>query len=334
MSRALKDTAILWTSLLILGGLALSRAAHPASPRLAVAEHRQKAFLAQVKGLSDLLSDRLRPPLNLSHEMFRLNWPMSTPSASTSSSNRGGPAKRRLGRANGNGRRLSLCARVSLEEDIEIHKSAATSRIAAMSRPALPGTSTTTSWPWPSSTTWADRPPQQPRQPGRAPQATPANTPRPTTTTTSPASSRPSSAATADASATTGCGTNPTSTRNGAPIPSVRKIMSSYSRLAQPPPPPIECASWPARSPPPSTFSPARRRPPTASATWSSCSACNRDAGAAPYFDIDRRPGLWLVEQADGPPHAPRVLNISHHLFLRDLMVESSDTHKPIWISR
>ncbi len=52
-----------------------------------------------------------------------------------------------------------------------------------------------------------------------------------------------------------------------------------------------------------------------------------------PLFRHRRRPGLWLVERADGPPHAPRVLNISHHLFLRDLMVENGDAHKPIWIS-
>jgi hypothetical protein len=29
----------------------------------------------------------------------------------------------------------------------------------------------------------------------------------------------------------------------------------------------------------------------------------------------------------------PRVLNIGHHLFVRDLMVANGDGHKPIWIS-
>jgi hypothetical protein len=57
------------------------------------------------------------------------------------------------------------------------------------------------------------------------------------------------------------------------------------------------------------------------------------DAGAAPYFDIMavQGYGLW-----SGPTDArmhPRVLNISHHLFIRDLMVKNGDAHKPIWIS-
>jgi hypothetical protein len=57
------------------------------------------------------------------------------------------------------------------------------------------------------------------------------------------------------------------------------------------------------------------------------------DAGAAPYFDIMavQAYGLWSGP-TDRRMH-PRVLNISHHQFVRDLMVANGDAHKPIWIS-
>ncbi len=69
MSRALKDTAILWTSLLILGGLALFALRTPPARAWLWQNTGEEAFLAQVKGLSDLLSDRLRPPLNLARDV-------------------------------------------------------------------------------------------------------------------------------------------------------------------------------------------------------------------------------------------------------------------------
>ncbi|HXF62877.1 MAG TPA: hypothetical protein VNK95_14735 [Caldilineaceae bacterium] len=57
------------------------------------------------------------------------------------------------------------------------------------------------------------------------------------------------------------------------------------------------------------------------------------DAGAAPYFDIMAVQGYGLWSGPTDRRMHPRVLNISHHLFIRDLMVANGDGHKPIWLS-
>ncbi len=57
------------------------------------------------------------------------------------------------------------------------------------------------------------------------------------------------------------------------------------------------------------------------------------DAGAAPYFDIMAAQGYGLWSGPTDRRMHPRVLNISHHLFVRDLMVANGDAGKPIWIS-
>ena len=57
------------------------------------------------------------------------------------------------------------------------------------------------------------------------------------------------------------------------------------------------------------------------------------DAGAAPYFDIVAAQGYGLWSGPTDQRMHPRVLNISHHKFLRDLMVQNGDAHKPIWIA-
>jgi hypothetical protein len=57
------------------------------------------------------------------------------------------------------------------------------------------------------------------------------------------------------------------------------------------------------------------------------------DAGAAPYFDIMAVQGYGLWSGPTDQRMHPRVLNISHHLFIRDLMVKNGDAHKSIWIS-
>jgi polysaccharide biosynthesis protein PslG len=57
------------------------------------------------------------------------------------------------------------------------------------------------------------------------------------------------------------------------------------------------------------------------------------DAGAAPYFDIMAVQGYGLWSGPTDTRMHPRVLNISHHLFIRDLMVKNGDAGKPIWIS-
>ena len=57
------------------------------------------------------------------------------------------------------------------------------------------------------------------------------------------------------------------------------------------------------------------------------------DAGAAPYFDIMAVQGYGLWSGPTDTRMHPRVLNISHNLFIRDLMVQNGDAHTPIWIS-
>ena len=57
------------------------------------------------------------------------------------------------------------------------------------------------------------------------------------------------------------------------------------------------------------------------------------DAGAAPYFDIVAVQAYGLYSGPTDRRMHPRVLNISRHLFIRDLMVKNGDAHKPIWIA-
>ncbi|MFN8446908.1 MAG: cellulase family glycosylhydrolase [Caldilineaceae bacterium] len=57
------------------------------------------------------------------------------------------------------------------------------------------------------------------------------------------------------------------------------------------------------------------------------------DAGAAPYFDVMAMQAYGLYSGPTDQRMHPRVLNISHHLFIRDLMVKNGDGHKPIWIA-
>ncbi|MCB0081768.1 MAG: cellulase family glycosylhydrolase, partial [Caldilineaceae bacterium] len=55
------------------------------------------------------------------------------------------------------------------------------------------------------------------------------------------------------------------------------------------------------------------------------------DAGAAPYFDIVALQGYGLWSGPTDRRMHPRVLNIAHHQFVRDLMVNNGDAQKPIW---
>ncbi len=57
------------------------------------------------------------------------------------------------------------------------------------------------------------------------------------------------------------------------------------------------------------------------------------DAGAAPYFDIMAVQGYGLWSGPTDRRMHPRVINVSRHLYIRDLMVKNGDAHKPIWIS-
>ncbi len=57
------------------------------------------------------------------------------------------------------------------------------------------------------------------------------------------------------------------------------------------------------------------------------------DAGAAPYFDIMAVQGYGLWSGPTDRRMHPRVLNVGHHAFVRDLMVANGDAHKPIWLA-
>lgn len=57
------------------------------------------------------------------------------------------------------------------------------------------------------------------------------------------------------------------------------------------------------------------------------------DAGASPWFDIVAIQGYGLWSGPTDRRMQPRVLNISHHLFVRDLMVANGDSAKPIWMA-
>jgi hypothetical protein len=57
------------------------------------------------------------------------------------------------------------------------------------------------------------------------------------------------------------------------------------------------------------------------------------DAGAAPYFDIVAMQGYGLYSGPTDDRLHPRVINISRHKFVRDLMVQNGDRAKPIWIA-
>lgn len=57
------------------------------------------------------------------------------------------------------------------------------------------------------------------------------------------------------------------------------------------------------------------------------------DAGAAPYFDIMAVQGYGLWSGPTDRRMHPRVMNFGRPQYVRDLMVTNGDAHKPIWIS-
>jgi hypothetical protein len=57
------------------------------------------------------------------------------------------------------------------------------------------------------------------------------------------------------------------------------------------------------------------------------------DAGAAPYFDIVAMQGYGLWSGPSDRRMHPRVINFGRPQFVRDLMAANGDSHKPIWIS-
>jgi len=57
------------------------------------------------------------------------------------------------------------------------------------------------------------------------------------------------------------------------------------------------------------------------------------DAGAGDAFDIMAVQGYGLWSGPTDRRMHPRILNVSHHGFVRDLMVANGDAEKPIWIA-
>ena len=57
------------------------------------------------------------------------------------------------------------------------------------------------------------------------------------------------------------------------------------------------------------------------------------DAGGTPFFDIVAMQGYGLYSGPMDNRMHPRVINISRHKFVRDLMVRNGDASKPIWIA-
>jgi hypothetical protein len=57
------------------------------------------------------------------------------------------------------------------------------------------------------------------------------------------------------------------------------------------------------------------------------------DAGAGGYFDVLAIQGYGLWSGPTDRRMRPRVLNFSRPLYLREIMVQNGDAHKPIWIT-
>ncbi len=57
------------------------------------------------------------------------------------------------------------------------------------------------------------------------------------------------------------------------------------------------------------------------------------DAGAAPYFDVLATQGYGLWSGPTDRRMHPRVVNFSRLRYIRDIMVQNGDAHKAIWIS-
>jgi polysaccharide biosynthesis protein PslG len=57
------------------------------------------------------------------------------------------------------------------------------------------------------------------------------------------------------------------------------------------------------------------------------------DAGAADCFDVMSAQGYGLFSGPTDRRMRPTVINVGHHIYIRDMMVANGDAHKPIWIS-
>jgi len=334
MSRALKDTAILWTSLLILGGLALFALRTPPARAWLWQNTGEEAFLAQVKGLSDLLSDRLRPPLNLARDVPAELADVNPFGVNVFLEQEADPAKRELA--------VQMAADAGFHwlrqefpwEDIEIHgrgdfedrrhepaRSAwdKYDHIVALAEQydleLIVRLSNPPAWTRAAGDDAGEYAPPDDyddfarfveavvsRYRGRVRYYQLWNEPN----------------------IYPEWGAYPISPEDYVEL---LKAGATAARAADPEVRIIAGALA-------ATINLQPDAPPPAN-SLSDLIFMQRmyDTGAAPYFDIAAVQGYGLWSGPTDRRMHPRVLNISHHLFLRDLMVENGDAHKPIWIS-
>jgi hypothetical protein len=152
-SRA-KQTLVLWSSILCIGGLVVFVLSRPTMRDWMWQQTGEEAFLAQVKGLSDLAGDLLRPRLALAADAPIQHADVNPFGVNTFLEQEAEPAKREQAcawphDAGFHWLRQEFPGRTSKST------ARAISRIAATSPIARPGRSTTGSSIWPSRTAWS-----------------------------------------------------------------------------------------------------------------------------------------------------------------------------------
>ncbi len=334
MPRALKDTAILWASLLILSGLAFF-ALHSPPARAWLWQHTgEEEFAAQVKGLSDLLSARLRPPLDLAPDVAMPDADVNPFGVNVFLEQEADPAKRELA--------VQMAAEAGFHwlrqefpwEDIEIH-----ARGDFEDRRHEPARS---AWDkYDAIVALAEQydmelvvrlsnPPAWARVQGNdvgeyAPPDDYADFARFVEAVVSRYRGRVRYVQLwNEPNIYPEWGAYPISPEDYVEL---LKAGATAARAADPDVRIIAGALA-------ATINLQPDAPPPAN-SLNDLIFLQRmyDAGAAPYFDIAAVQGYGLWSGPTDRRMHPRVLNISHHLFLRDLMVKNGDSHKPIWIS-
>ena len=93
---AAKQTLMLWVSLLLLSGLTFLLASQPAMREWLWQQTGEEAFAAQLKGLSDLAADQLRPRLQLAADAAMQHRPDNPYGVNVFLEQEAEPAKRAL----------------------------------------------------------------------------------------------------------------------------------------------------------------------------------------------------------------------------------------------
>ena len=121
MRQAVRQTVILWVSLLLVGGLALFILLLPASRQWMWQQTGEEAFLSQVKGLSDLGADLLRPRLDFAPDAAISYANLSPFGVNVFLEQEADPAKRALAMEMTAGAGFRWLRQEFPWEDIEIH---------------------------------------------------------------------------------------------------------------------------------------------------------------------------------------------------------------------